>query len=217
MKKTLFFILITSGISCFSVDHYVTLTSISGIKSATKQEHDPKSNKDFTVSFDEAVDPTTLPVDIIIRTSDNMGFVETKDGKRFGKDQNGNLIAPLKDIDFNLKNLQKYSIVIPWQGWDGKATVSVTAKKGNEVIWQLNFQDRDSKLLVFDGKTNQLRKQIDKKIHPHLTGAAATGNLYSNNLDLSKWIDCDLSAGIRVNPQTAEVISIDGNTVNCEY
>ncbi len=122
MKKILLLTLSLVSATCFA-DHFGYLTNITAI------ERDAKGYKVKDADVD------SLPFNVTIQSSDYQGHANIK-GMPFD-------VPYIKDAVFQLKSLGKYSFTVPWESWDGDATIHIKATRANELISQMDLQDRN--------------------------------------------------------------------------
>lgn len=180
MKKILFFIVLLLEVPCFG-NAYAHLTSIN-------------------YDSDGVSTAGRVPFDVTIQSSDRDGWVEI----RTRPDDNPNI----KNVPFNLNDIKNFSFTIPWEGWDGDATLRVKVLKGKELISEMQLQDRNGKVIVIgvkNAESTNIKKTRNREIvqsHP--------------NTASYKDIDCSLNIGLSVDPVTGR-ISVDySKAVECD-
>lgn len=163
-----------------------------------------------------------LPFDVTIQSSDKEIEAELKNGEKIGfKPEVGTLRnnimssidkAKNKGRIYTLGELKSFSFTIPWERWDGDATVHVKVNRGNELIAQMDLQDRDSTIKII-GIKNAETKNISK-IKKHRTcGTSCSGDncspcSYSD-------IECDRDIQLSVDPLTGFIAVFSEDFVNC--
>ncbi len=182
MKRLLFFIAIFIQVQCLG-NSYGRLTSIAYDSSATK-----------------AAGKT--PFNVTVESSDTVGEVVKKDGSKPG----------IQNVAFNINDLQSFSFTIPWEKWAGDATVKIKVMRGNELISQMNLQDRNSET-QFIGIKNAENLTI-RKIKKHKT---CKDFCSGNNCSPCSYsdIECDHNIVVEIDPITGYISVRFVTFVNC--
>jgi hypothetical protein len=182
MKRLLFFLAVFIQIQCLG-NAYADLTAIHYDRMATRA-----AGKNF--------------FNVTIKSSDGRGSVTLLDGNK----------SNIQNLTFHLEFLKDFSFTIPWQGWDGDATVHVKVKRENELISQMDLQDRASTIKVI-GIKNAETKNISK-IKKHRTCRNSCSGDNCNPCSYSD-IECSLDIQLSVDPITGFISVSSADFVDC--
>ncbi len=186
MKKMLLFLTLLIEIPCMA-DAYAYLRKISYDAQATK-----------------AAGKT--PFKITMQSSDASGQVVKQDGSK----------GSIQNVVFDFDDLSSFSFTIPWESWDGDKTVHVKVQRGNELISQIDLQDRNRAIKVI-GVKNAKTETISK------TRNRAICNMHydftrERNVDkcTNKDIDCSLNIELTVDPISGSISVSKANAFECD-
>jgi hypothetical protein len=200
MKKILFFIVLLLEVPCLG-NAYAYLTKITYDSAATQ-----RAGK--------------MPFTITIQSSDKEVKVALKNGESVGLNKNS-LINPIEKLKnkgrvYSLNELNSFSFTIPWQGWDGDATVHVKVMRGNELISQMDLQDRNSTIKVI-GVKNVVSENISKMRNRVICNMHYDA-VRERNIDkcAKKDIDCSLNLELTVDPITGSLSVTKHNAYECD-
>jgi hypothetical protein len=185
MKKLLFFLIMVAEIPC-SGNAYAKLVSIA-------QPTD-------TIPFKVTIQSSDKEVEVVLKSGETVGFTinplekNTNKGSFYILDElNKNLSEKRKNQGrvYTLDELKSFSFIIPWQGWDGDATIKVKVFKGNELIAEMHLQDRD-RTMKFIGIKNAQTIDISKTRLAQIFGEHSSYT-YKN-------IDCSFAVQLNISP-----------------
>lgn len=200
MKKMLFFLILLMEIQCFG-NAYAYLTKITYDSSATQ-----RAGK--------------VPFTITLQSSDKEVKVALKNGGSVGLNKSDFVNAAEKVNNkgriYTLDELKSFSIIVPWQGWDGDATVHVKVMRGNELISQMDLQDRNSTIKVI-GVKNVATENISKMRNREICNMHYDA-VRERSIDkcTKKNIDCSLNLELTVDPITGVITVTKHNAYECD-
>lgn len=109
---------------------------------------------------------------------------------------------------YTLDELKSFSFTIPWERWDGDATIHVKVMSGDTLVSQMDLQDRDSAIKFINIKNAQESKNYRK---------VRTVRRFNNNGSyVDKKVDCSWDVSLNVAPDTGRLTIGTVKLVKCD-
>ncbi len=140
-----------------------------------------------------------IPLNVTIKSSDQLGWANLKNKP--------NEYPNIQNVVFNVEDLSAFSFTVPFAGWDGDATIQVKVFKGNELISEMQLQDRN-RVMKFIGIKNAESKDIPKTRRARI--------YQSNSSYTDKDIDCSFDVSLNVEPDTGRLMIGGVRLIDCD-
>ena len=125
------------------------------------------------------------------------------------------MIDDIQGVPFNLRDLLGFKLTVPWEGWDGNATISVTVTKGNDQLSQVYLQDRNATLKVI-GNKNAQTKDITK-VNTYLICSQSCNSSGNCRMDCNDAHgECDIDLQLNIDAKTGHISIRKADMINCD-